>query len=187
MIGGTAVDALAMSPLGGAAMGLAAVAVLVGLAYLVSFNRFVHSRQSVESSWGTVDSELQRRHDVIPELVATVAQYAAHEREVIARVTAARARAVASAHTPEAASVVEPEVADAVAALVALRTRYPQLDAQANFAALQRELTTTEDRIAAARRYYNTVVAQHNRRCESFPSNVVARRHGFGLAGYFEV
>lgn len=184
---GNATVVLAVSPLVGVMFGLAAIVVASGLVYLVSFNRFVHGRQSVESSWGTVDSELQRRHDVIPGLVAAVAEYAAHEREVIVRVTRAQVLAQESAHTPEAASAVEPEVADAVAALVALRERYPLLGAQANFLALQRELTTTEDRLAASRRYYNTVVAHHNRRCESFPSNVVARQHGFGPAGYFAV
>lgn len=184
---GDATVFLAVSPIGAVVVAVVAVFVVLGLAYLVSFNRFVHGRESVESSWGTVDSELQRRHDVIPPLAATVAEYAAHEREVIVWATRARALAQSSAPTPEAASAVEPEVADAVAALVALGERYPQLGAQANFLALQRELTTTEDRLAAARRYYNTVVARHNRRCESFPSNVVARRHGFAPAGYFAV
>ena len=162
------------------------VPLLVAASYFVSYNRVVRDRSAVASSWATVDAELQRRHELIPNLVVTVQGVAEHEQALLVRAADAHARATASDHTPASAADVEPAVAAAAAQLVALRERYPQLNSQQNFLDLQKRLTMTEDRIAAARRYYNTVVAKLNRRIEAFPSNFVARRMGAQPAEYFE-
>ncbi len=153
--------------------------------YVISYNRVIEERNTVASSWATVDAELQRRHELIPNLVAAVKEIAAHEQALLVSAVDAHASAVAGAHTPEAASRHEPDVAAAAAALVALRDRYPQLNSQQNFLDLQHRLTMTEDRIAAARRYYNTVVGKLNRRIEAFPSNIVAKRAHVEPAEYF--
>lgn len=158
----------------------------VALGVVVSYNRFVSGRAAVAAAWATTDAELQRRHDLIPGLVATVKEYAQYEQDVLVRATQARADAVAAGHTAADAVRVEPAVESAVRALVALREQYPQLNAAAQFLKLQQELATTEDRIAAARRYYNTKVESFNRRCGAFPSNLVARRGGFQPATFFE-
>jgi LemA protein len=162
------------------------VPLLVAASYFVSYNRVVRDRNDVASSWATVDAELQRRHELIPNLVVSVQRIAEHEQALLVRAAEAHSRATASAHTPAAAAEVEPAVADATAQLVALRERYPQLKAQQSFLDLQKRLTMTEDRIAAARRYYNTVVAKLNRRIDAFPSSFVARRMGAQPAEYFE-
>lgn len=164
---------------------VAAVVVVVG-GYSLSYNRLVHGRNAVTTSWATVDAELQRRHELVPRLVEAVRASASHEQELLTRAVEAATRARAGAHTATEASRVEPSVASAASALVALRERYPELNSQQNFLGLQRDLTTTEDRIAAARRYYNTVVRNYNTRCSAFPSALVARRHQFAAAEFFD-
>lgn len=163
-----------------------AVVVVVVAGYSLSYNRLVQGRNKVTTSWSTVDVELQRRRELIPRLVEAVRAAATHEQELLVGAADAAARATAAPHTPEAAGQVEPAVASAAAALVALRERYPALNSQQNFLALQRDLTATEDRISAARRYYNTVVRNYNTRCDAFPSALVARRHGFAPAEFFD-
>lgn len=162
------------------------VLLLVALSYFVSYNRLVSDRNKVGSSWATVDAELQRRHELVPSLVDAVKVVAAHEQALLVRAAEAHAAAVSADHTPRAAEQSEPAVAAAAADLVALREHYPQLNSQQNFLDLQERLTMTEDRIAAARRYYNTVVAKLNRRIDAFPSNFVARRIGAEPAEYFQ-
>jgi len=166
---------------------IGAVVLAALAAYFLSYNRLVNDRNTVASSWATVDTELKRRHELIPPLVEAVKGTATHEQALLVRAAEAHATAMAGNHSPTAAGRNEPAVATAAADLVALRERYPQLNSQQNFLDLQRRLTTTEDRIAAARRYYNTVVAKLNRRVEAFPSNVVANRAGIGPAEYFEL
>lgn len=166
-----------------AASGVIVVAIV---GYIVSYNRLIDDRNTVETSWATVDTELQRRHELVPSLVEAVRGYAAHDQDLLVRAAGAHARATAGEHTPAAAARHEPAVAAAAADLVRLGERYPQLDAQQNFLDLQVRLTMTEDRIAAARRSHNTVVAKLNWRIEAFPSNIVARWGGVGPADYFE-
>lgn len=163
-----------------------AATVLV-LAYVKSYNRLVNDREAVDDAWATVDAELQRRHELIPELVAAVEASAVHERRLLDELIRIERRA-ADVASGEAAARSGPEhdLAAAAHAVVALREQYPALDTQQNFLALQRELATTEDRIGSARRYYNMQVADLNRRVQAFPSNVVARRHGVGEATYFD-
>lgn len=156
------------------------------LGYVLSYNRLVRDRQAVHDSWATIDSELERRHDLIPSLVESVRAAAAHERALLDDLVRTERAAAAAAHTAADRSDPEHRLAAAARAVVALRERYPALDTQQNFLQLQRELALTEDRIGAARRYYNIKVAELNRRTEAFPSRVVARRHGFERAHYFD-
>lgn len=165
---------------------VAMVVAFGAIAYAVSYNRLVAKRQEVETSWATIDVELQRRHVLVPQLVATVQQAAAHEQQLLVALSTRNAEAAAAPHTPAAASAWEPPLAAAVAQVIGLRERYPALNSQQNFLRLQHELSMTEDRIAAARRFYNTRVQQLNTAIEAFPSAIVARRHGYDKADFFD-
>ena len=167
---------------------LGGLLVLVLLWFVVSYNRFVSQTVLVKESWSQVDVELQRRHDLIPNLVETVKGYAAHEASVLARVTAARA-AAEQHRTDEPATrrPFEEELGGAVHQLVAVAEAYPDLRASTSFLHLQRELTNTEDRIAAGRRFYNGNVRALNTRVRTFPSNLVASAFGFTTRDFFEL
>jgi LemA protein len=165
---------------------VAMVAAFGAIAYAVSYNRLVAKRQEVQTSWATIDVELQRRHLLVPQLVTMVQHAAAHEHQLLVELSTRNAEAAAAPHTPAAASAWEPPLAAAVAQVIGLRERYPALNSQQNFLRLQHELAMTEDRIAAARRFYNTRVQQLNNAVEAFPSAIVARRHGYGKADFFD-
>ncbi len=168
--------------------------VVVGLAiYAVSlYNGFVRSRNLIQESWRQIDVELNRRYDLIPNLVETVRAYAAHERNTLEGITTLRNQAAALAQagggdiTPERAQVEE-QLSGAVRNLLVSVEAYPELKSNVNFLELQRELTATEDRIAAGRRFYNANVRNYNTQVESFPSNVLAGMFTFEKATYFEV
>lgn len=164
-----------------------AVVVLLAIAIVVSYNRFVAQRNLVAESWRQIDVELHRRHDLIPNLVETVKGYAAHEREVFEAVTAARAAAASPGASPALQAQQEGALGQALGRLFAVAEAYPELKASTNFLELQRALTETEDRIAAGRRFYNANVRALNTRVESFPSALVASTFGFKKAEYFEV
>lgn len=163
------------------------VLLVVVLALLISYNRFVSQRQYLRNSWSNVDTELRRRYDLIPNLVETVKGYAEHERETFERVTLARTRAVANHGDPAEQAADENMLVDALKQLLAVSEAYPDLAASENFLELQRELVTTENRIQAARRFYNNNVRDYNRRVQSVPSVVVARLFGFHDEDYFEI
>jgi LemA protein len=163
------------------------VVVLVLLAVLISYNRFVSQRQYLRNSWSNVDTELRRRYDLIPNLVETVKGYAAHERETFERVIQARTQAVASHGEPAEQASDENVLVDALKQLLAVSEAYPDLEASENFLELQRELVTTENRIQAARRFYNNNVRDYNRRVQSIPSLIVARVFRFRDEDYFEI
>jgi LemA protein len=175
-----------MSVLGPILVVAALVVVAVGVTYLVIYNGLVSKRQQVADSWATIDVELQRRHELVPRLVESVRAAAAHEVELLTEVARRCEVAVAAPHTPAAATTWEPPLAAAVAQVIALRERYPALNSQQNFMALQRELSTTEDRLAAARRFYNTRVVKLNTAIDTFPSNVVADRHAVARAEFYD-
>jgi LemA protein len=164
-----------------------AVVVLLAIAVALSYNRFVSQRNLVQESWRQVDVELKRRHDLIPNLVETVKGYATHEREVFDAVTKARAAAASPGASPAQQAQQEGVLGQALGRLFAVAEAYPDLKASTNFLGLQSELTDTEDRIAAGRRFYNANVRAFNTRIESFPSNLVASTFGFHQAEYFEV
>lgn len=154
---------------------------------LASYNRFVSQRQLIESSWSTVDTELKRRYDLIPNLVATVRGYAAHERETLEAVVRARTEALATVGTADEQAGPEHVLVDSLRSLLAVAEAYPELRADRHFLDLQHQLTVTEDRIQAARRLYNGNVRDYNRRVESIPSNLVALLAGARRASYFEL
>jgi LemA protein len=162
------------------------VLAVFALAVIASYNRFVRQRNLVQESWRQVDVELTRRHDLVPNLVSTVKGYAAHERAVFAEVVAARAAALAHPASVAAVGAVETQLAGALRGLLAVSEAYPELKAAGPFLSLQAQLAETEDRIAAARRFYNGNVRALNTRVEAFPSSVIAGLFGFTKAEYFE-
>jgi len=166
---------------------VAAVLVVVGVGALLSYNRFVRQRQLVDNSWSNVDTELKRRYDLIPNLVATVEGYAAHERATLDAVVRARRNAVDSAGSAAAQAADENTLVDALRQLLALRESYPDLKASTQFLDLQLQLTTTEDRIQAARRFYNSNVRDYNTRVETLPSRLIAAFGHFDKRDYFQV
>ena len=171
-----------MNPWGWVILG---VLVVLAVAVVVSYNRFVRQRNLVQESWRQVDVELTRRHDLIPNLVETVKGYASHERQTLEAVTAARAAASAPGSSPAAQAQQENVLQAALRQLFAVAEAYPDLKASTNFQDLQRQLAETEDRIAAGRRFYNANVRALNTRVESFPSSIVAKTFGFTRAEYF--
>ena len=165
--------------------------VIIAIWLMVSYNRFVRQRNLVQESWRQIDVELQRRHDLIPNLVETVKAFAAQERNVLVSVIEARNRAEQVRRSPgiHAAEQAQAEgqLQQAIGGLFAVAEAYPDLKSNQNFLALQQQLAETEDRIAAGRRYYNANVRELNTRVESFPSSLVGRAFGFGKEDYFEV
>ena len=165
---------------------LGAIVVIALLWGVATYNGFVRLRNLVQEAWRQIDVELHRRHDLIPNLVDTVKGYAAHERGVFEEVTRARAAAASPGAGPAEQAAQENMLTQALGRLFAVAEAYPQLRASENFMALQSELTNTEDRIAAGRRFYNANVRQLNTKVESFPANVIAGMFGFKRAEYFE-
>ena len=166
------------------------VLVVVLGALALSYNRFVTQVAAIDATWGNIDAQLQRRHDLIPNLVATVKGYAAHEEQTFVAVTAARARAIAA--VPDAVPVeqqarAEDALTRGLTSLLAVTEAYPQVKADRNFRDLQRQLVETEDRISASRRLFNLEVAAYERRRRSVPSNLVAGAFGFGERRLFEI
>jgi LemA protein len=161
------------------------VAVLAIWAVII-FNRLVRLGNEAKRGWSNIDVQLKRRADLIPNLVEAVKGYAAHEREVFEEVTAARA-ALQQASGPAEAGEANKQARRAIGRLFAVSEAYPQLRASENFQQLQEELTDTEDKIAAARRYYNQTVYQYNSRLQSFPDLVVARLGAFREREFFEL
>ena len=164
-----------------------ALVIVASIAVLLSYNRFVNQRQLMANSWSNVDSELQRRHDLIPNLVETVKGYARHEQRTFETVTAARAQAISTRGSAATQSPAENTLVAGMRQLLAVSEAYPDLRASYHFLQLQEELVTTENRIQAARRFYNGNVRDYNRRVDSIPSLVIARLFRFTLEEYFEV
>ena len=158
------------------------------LSLVTMYNRFVRQRTLVDESGGQTDVELTRRHELIPNLVATVKGYAEHERAVLDAVTSAREQATAHKDdAPKQREQFEDALGRAVAGVLVRAEAYPDLKASANFLALQDELTNTEDRIAAARRFYNGNVRAYNTRVATFPSNLIASMFSFRPRDFFEL
>jgi LemA protein len=174
-------------PLGGTLVCVGAPILLVLIWVAVTFNRLINLRNLIKNSWSNVDTELKRRYDLIPNLVETVKGYAAHERDVLQRLTEARSRAAASTGSPASQAADENELVRALRRTFAVVEGYPDLKANQNFLKLQGELINTEDRIQAARRYFNGNVKDMNNCVQMFPSNLIARMFGFSEAEYFEI
>lgn len=165
--------------------------VVIGGLLVVAYNGLVRQRNLVQESWRQVDVELQRRHDLIPNLIETVKGYAAHERGVLVSVVDARNHAVATRQSPASGPAEQGQAESflqaALGRLFALAEAYPDLKANQNFLAMQSQLAETEDRIAAGRRYYNANVRAMNTKVETFPINIVAGMFRFSREQYFEV
>jgi LemA protein len=160
-------------------------AVIVILVAIGGYNSLVGKSESVDSSWAQVQNVLQRRADLIPNLVATVKGYAAHEKEVFEQVANARAK-LAGARTPAEASTANNQLDSALGRLLVISENYPQLKANENFVRLQDELAGTENRIAVERKRYNDDVREFNQSIKRFPSNMVAKLFSFHNKDYFQ-
>jgi LemA protein len=160
---------------------------LLIIAIVLSYNRFQSQKVLIAESWKQIDVELQRRFDLIPNLVETVKGYAAHERAVFENVTRARTNAVQhKGDSPASRQEPESELGSALGGLFAVAEAYPDVRASENFLDLQRQLSLTEDRIAAGRRFYNGNVRAYNTRIQTVPSNMVARAFHLKPAEFFE-
>lgn len=164
---------------------LAVVVVLAVLAVGI-YNRLVRARVRIDEAWAQIDTQLQRRHDLIPNLVETVKGYAAHERETFEEVTSARARAI-SVTAPAELAEAENGLTQALGKLLAITENYPDLKADANFRQLQDELAHTENMVAGSRGHYNASVRAYDELRQVFPSSLVASAFGFTGREYFEV
>lgn len=159
---------------------------LLALWAVADYNGLVTLKNRAKEAWADIDVQLKRRYDLIPNLMETVKGYAAHEKEVFEKVTEARAAAM-GAKTLEERAQKENMLSETLKSLFAVAENYPDLKASTNFLELQRELTDTEDKVQAARRFYNTNVRDLNIKIESFPSNIVAGIFGFGKMELFEI
>ena len=172
---------------------IGAVAVVV-IFFYVTYNGFVNKEEGLKGAWADVETQYQRRADLIPNLVSTVKGYAAHETQTLNEVTEARARATsinlsADDLTPERLAQfqrAQAEVRSALGRLIAVSESYPDLKANQNFLELQAQLEGTENRIAVARKDFNAAAQQYNVSVRRFPANLVARMFGFGQKPYFE-
>lgn len=164
---------------------IGAVAILL-LTFVVLYNGLVRARNMVDESWSGIDVQLKRRHDLVGNLVESVKGYAAHERELLQKVTDARA-AADRASGPQQSAVAEAALTGPVNRLLAVAEAYPDLKASENFLQLQDELSNLEDQIAASRRIYNANARTYNDRIQSFPGMLVAKPFGFSDRDYFEL
>lgn len=173
---------------------MAGLLIFVGIIFLLpivyiilTFNSLVALRNHIRDAWSNIDTELKRRYDLIPNLVAAVKGYAAHEKHVFERVTELRAQCLANQGTPKEQAVNENQLVDALKKLLAVVENYPRLKADKNFLELQKELVNTEDRIQASRRFFNGNVRDYRNKCETFPSSIIAGMFGFKPQDYFSV
>ena len=165
--------------------GLVVLAIIVGGWLMGAYNRMVTEREGVDKAWAQVENVLQRRGDLIPNLVETVKGYAAHEQEVFTAVADARSR-LAGAATPQEAANANAGLTSALGRLLAIAENYPQLKANENFIRLQDELAGSENRIATERMRYNEAVRGYNTLIKRFPSNLIAGFFSFAEKDYFE-
>ena len=161
------------------------VIAVLALLFAGIYNSLIRSRNRVKESWSDINVQLRRRHDLIPNLVETVKGYAAHEQRVLEEVIKARTEAVTAGGMAEKAQA-ENQLTDALKHLFALSEAYPNLRASENFAKLQDELSDTENKIQAARRFYNSNVMHYNTTLEQFPTNFISSMFDFTREEYFQ-
>jgi LemA protein len=165
---------------------IAVVVVLLVLYAIAAYNSLVRLRTRADEAYSDIDVQLKRRHDLIPNLVETVKGYASHERAVFENVTRARNAAVA-ASGPEEQGRAENQLTGALRQLFAVAEAYPDLKASRNFLELQDEITDTEDKIQASRRFYNMSVRDLNIKIDTFPTSILARMGSFSKRAFFEI
>jgi LemA protein len=158
---------------------------LVAIAVWLIYNRMVSRRQAVDNSWAQIETALQRRHDLIPNLVEAVKGYAKHERDTFEQVTKARSGAL-PAQSPPSQAAAEDSLTAAIGRLMVVAEQYPELRATENFQQLQSELSETEDQIAITRRVYNDTVQTYNTLIQQFPAVLVANSFHFESREYFD-
>ncbi len=163
-----------------------AIVVVIVLWLILTFNSLVRRRYQVREAWSDIDVQLKRRHDLIPNLVETVKGYMTYERTVFEKVIEARSRAMGAQSKDEKAQS-EDALSNTLKTLFAVSENYPELKANANFLDLQRELADTENKIQAARRFYNGNVMDYNTKIESFPTDLIVGVFGFGREEFFGV
>ncbi|MGH9015586.1 MAG: LemA family protein [Acidimicrobiia bacterium] len=161
------------------------IVLLIVLVLVFMYNGLVRLRNRIDNAWSQIDVQLKRRYDLIPNLVNTVKGYAEHEKSTFEAVTQARANAI-SAQGPAQQAQAENVLSGALKSLFAVAEAYPDLKANQNFLNLQEELTSTEDRIAYARQFYNDSVLSYNNRIQTVPSSVIAGMFSFEKREYFE-
>lgn len=161
------------------------ILVVIALLFIPKYNSLVTAEENVDSKWAQVENQLQRRYDLIPNLVESVKGYANHEQEVIANITEARVQ-MGSASSPEEQAVANDALTGALSRLLVVVENYPNLKADANFRQLMDELAGTENRLAVAREDYNNEVQQFNKHVKRFPGNLIAGMFGFEQKEYFK-
>jgi LemA protein len=164
---------------------IVAIVVIIGLFFWLGYNSLVKRRNQVDNAWSQIDVQLKRRHDLIPNLVETVKGYAAHERGTFEAVTQARANAI-NAQSPADQAQAENVLSGALKSLFAVAEAYPDLKANQNFLNLQEELTSSEDRVAYARQYYNDSVLSYNTQIQKVPTVVLAGMFNFEKREFFD-
>ncbi len=167
---------------------VAVIVVVLALFVIGAYNGLVRARNRIDNAWSQIDVQLKRRYDLIPNLVETVKGYAAHEKSTFEAVTAARANAISAQEggSPAQQAQAENALTGTLKSLFAVAEAYPDLKANQNFLNLQEELTSTEDRIAYARQFYNDSVLNYNNNIQTFPRSVLAGMFNFDKREYFE-
>ena len=165
---------------------LIVIVIIIIVAVVGIYNGLVTARNKVKNAWAQIDVQLNRRADLIPNLVETVKGYAAHESSVFEDVTAARA-GLMNANGVSEISEANNQLSSTLKTLFAVAENYPELKANENFKELQAQLAQTEDKIAYSRQFYNDCVLMYNNKCQTFPSNIFAGMFGFNEADFFEV
>ena len=163
------------------------IVVVLGFFVVSVYNGLVRARNEVKNAWSSIDVQLKRRHDLIPNLVETVKGYAAHERGTLDAVVKARQQAVSFTGSVEERGKVENMLTQSLRSLFAVAEAYPDLKANQNFIKLQEELSGTENKIGFARQYYNDATMRYKNRIEMFPSNVIAGMFNFQPEPFFQV
>ena len=163
-----------------------AIVVVIAIVLVVMYNQLVTLRQRVQNAWSQIDVQLQRRFDLIPNLVETVKGYMTHEQETLTKVTDLRS-AWADAKTVEQKAELEGQLTDTLKTIMAVAENYPNLKADQSFNNLQTELSDTENKISYSRQFYNDTVTMYNTKLETFPSNLVASMFGFKASTLFNV
>ncbi|MEM9412543.1 MAG: LemA family protein [Planctomycetota bacterium] len=157
------------------------------LMVLIQYNQLVGLKNHIQNSWSNIDTELKRRYELIPNLVATVKGYAAHEKEVLEQVTSLRNRCAGNEGPISSQAMDESLLVSALQRLFVVVENYPQLKSDENYLLLQKELINTEDRIQAARRFFNGNISDYRDKLYMFPTNIIAQMFGFEDLGYFDV
>ena len=170
----------------GILIGIGAI-VIVLAAIAALYNALVRGKNMVEEAWSSIDVQLKRRHDLVPNLVSAVRQYASHEKNLFDEISTARARSLSVQGDVAAQAKAEGLLSGALSRLFAVAEAYPELKASENYRQLQLSLATLEDEIQMARRYYNGAAREQNDRVRQFPGNIVAGFFHFAPATYFEL